>query len=85
MKALFGFQYLWELITDRFTEPTEKEEAEYTANEKKAFKEQGKKDKKAFFLLYQRLDESTFEKVAEATTSKQAWEILASIFKGVNG
>jgi serine/threonine-protein kinase RIO1 len=58
------------------------EEAEYTADEKKTLKEQRKKDKKALFLLYQALDESTFEKVAEAMTSKQAWEILASIFKG---
>jgi len=66
-------------------EPTENEEAEYTAIEKKAFKEQKKNDKNVLFLLYQGLDESTFEKVAEATTSKQAWEILASIFKGVNG
>jgi hypothetical protein len=58
------------------------EEAEYTANEKKTLKEQRKKDKKALFLLYQALDRSTLEKVAEAMTSKQAWEILASIFKG---
>jgi hypothetical protein len=66
MRALFGLQDLWELITDGFTEPTEQEEAEYTVNEKKALKEQRKKDKKALFLLYQGLDELTFEKVAEA-------------------
>jgi hypothetical protein len=82
MRALFGFQDLWEVVTDGFTEPTEEEEAKYTADEKKALKEQRKKDKKALFLLYQELDEPTFEKVAKATTSKQAWEILASIFKG---
>ncbi|XP_062177031.1 uncharacterized protein LOC133881970 [Alnus glutinosa] len=82
MRALFGFQDLWEVITDGFMEPTKEEEAEYTADEKKALKEQRKKDKKALFLLYQGLDEHTFEKVAEATTSKQAWEILTSIFKG---
>ncbi|XP_062173521.1 uncharacterized protein LOC133878979 [Alnus glutinosa] len=70
------------VITDGFTKPTKKEEAKYTADEKKALKEQRKKDKKALFLLYQGLDEPTFEKVAKATTSKQAWEIQASIFKG---
>jgi hypothetical protein len=82
MRALFGFQDLWELITDGFTEPTEEEEVEYTADEKKALKEQRKKDKNVLFLLYQGLDEPTFENVVEATTSKQAWEIVASIFKG---
>jgi hypothetical protein len=34
-------------------EPTENEEAEYTAIEKKAFKEQKKNDKNVLFLLYQ--------------------------------
>jgi hypothetical protein len=82
MRALFGFQDLWEVITDGFTEPTKEEEAKYTADEKKALKKQRKKDKKALFLLYQGMDEPTFKKVDEATTSKQAWEILASIFKG---
>lgn len=45
MRALFGSQDLWELVTDGFTEPTEVEEATYTAYEKKALKEQRKKDK----------------------------------------
>jgi hypothetical protein len=74
MRALFGFQDLWELITDGYSEPTVEEEVKYTADEKKTLKEQRKKDKKALFLLYQALDESTFKKVAEAMTSKQAWE-----------
>jgi hypothetical protein len=34
MRALFGFQDLWELITDGYTEPIV-EEAEYTTDEKK--------------------------------------------------
>ncbi|KAA8537373.1 hypothetical protein F0562_026940 [Nyssa sinensis] len=84
IKVLFGSQDLWELVTDGYTEPTQQEEAAYTADEKKTLKEQRKKDKKALFLLYQGLDESTFEKVAEAPNSKQAWEILATIFQGVD-
>jgi len=70
MRALFGFQDLWEVITDEFTEPTKEEEAEYTTYEKKVLKDQRKKDKKALFLLYQGLDEPTFKKVAEVMTSK---------------
>ena len=82
MKALFGSQDLWETINDGFVEPTSEQEAAYEADEKKAIREQRKKDKKALFILYQGLDEATFEKVAEATTSKEAWDILVSIFKG---
>lgn len=39
MRDLFGSLDLWELITDGFTEPTEVQEATYTADEKKALKE----------------------------------------------
>ena len=76
-------QELWVLIFDRFKEPTPEVEAAYTAEEKKALKKQRKKDCKARFLLYQGLDESTFEIVAEATTSKKAWKILSTIYKKV--
>ena len=83
MKALFGSQDLWEFITDGQVEPTDEEEAAYTTEQKNALKDQRKKDK-ALFILYQGLDESTFENIAEATSSKQAWEILSTIFKGVD-
>ena len=72
MKALLGSQELCELIMDGFKKPTSEVEAAYTAEEKKALREQRKKDSKAHFLFYQELDESTFERVAEATTSKEA-------------
>lgn len=58
---------------------TKEQQATYTINEKRTIKEH--KDKKTVLIFYQRLDKATFEKVAEATRSKQAWEILASIFK----
>ena len=83
MKALFGSQKLWELIFDGFKEPTPEVEAAYTAEEKKVLKEQRKKDSKAHFLLYQGFDESTCERVAEEMMSKEEWEILTTIYKGV--
>ena len=52
MKVLFGSQELWELIIDGLKEPTPEVEAAYTAEEKKALREQRKKDSKARFLLY---------------------------------
>ena len=47
-------------------------------------KDQRKKDKKALFLLYQGVDDSTFEKIAKAKLSIEAWEILGIFFKGVD-
>lgn len=84
MKALFGSHDLWEIVTEGYMEPTADQEAAYTAEQKTALKDQRKKDKKALFLLYQGVDELTFEKIAEAPSSKKAWEILSTVFKGVD-
>lgn len=70
-KALFGSQDLWEVVSTGYVEPTMEQEATYTADQKSTLRDQRKKDKKALYLLYQGLEDSTFEKIAEATTSKQ--------------
>ncbi|XP_057481064.1 uncharacterized protein LOC130768071 [Actinidia eriantha] len=41
------------------------------------------KDQKAFSIIQQGLDDANFEKIACATTAKEAWEILQNSFKGV--
>lgn len=74
MKALFGSQEPWEIISDGYTEATVEEEV----------KDRRKKDNKALFLLYQGLDEPTFERIVEATSSKQAWDTLNTLFKGID-
>jgi len=43
-----------------------------------------KKDNKAKTIIYQGLDETTFEIIAFAETSKEIWEALQQKYKGAN-
>lgn len=83
-KALFGSQDLWEIVSNGCIEPSSEEETLYTAEQKTVLKDHRKKDKKALFLLYQGLEDDTFEKISEASTSKEVWDKLSTIFKGVD-
>ncbi|XP_020108580.1 uncharacterized protein LOC109724243 [Ananas comosus] len=82
MKALLGSQDLWELVKIGYQEYTEQEEAAFIIARRNDLKDSRKKDKRELFYLYQAVDELTFEKIAEATSSIAAWDILATVFKG---
>ncbi|XP_075096197.1 uncharacterized protein LOC142174314 [Nicotiana tabacum] len=71
MKALLGAYDVWEPVESGVDEA---EDAAAT----------NKKDQKALTLIHQGLDDKIFEKVANATTSKQAWDILQTSFKGLD-
>ncbi|XP_074310475.1 uncharacterized protein LOC141646503 [Silene latifolia] len=75
MKTLFRSQELWELVENGFedTKPTEPDAA---------LKEKRKKDAKALFIIQQALEEEFFSRIASATTSKEAWDILKSEYLG---
>ncbi|GAU46479.1 hypothetical protein TSUD_177070 [Trifolium subterraneum] len=45
-------------------------------------REAHKKDNKALFLIHQCVGAKVFEKIADATTSKDAWDILQKIYEG---
>jgi len=81
MKALLGLQELLDFVEKGYNEPLD--ENSLSQANKNALKEARKNDKKALFLIYQALDENTFEKVSMAKTSKEAWENLQKCFKGV--
>ncbi|GMI80153.1 hypothetical protein HRI_001684600 [Hibiscus trionum] len=82
MKALLGSQDAWEVVQEGFEEPTIT--TGYTAAQTKALKEARSKDNVALYMLFRAVDESGFEKIAGATTSKEAWDILEKVFKGVD-
>ena len=77
MKVLLGSQDLWELVENGYAEPESlAAEATLTAIQKNELNKVRKSGKKAFFLIYQGVEESTFKKIFNAQSSKQAWEIL---------
>lgn len=82
MKALLGSQDAWEIVETGFEEP--ETTTGYTTGQHKALKETRMKDKTALYMLFRAVDESGFEKIASATTSKEAWDILANVYKGAD-
>ncbi|XP_042415451.1 uncharacterized protein LOC122004665 [Zingiber officinale] len=80
MSALLENEGLWDIVERGYK--TSQEGVDQTEAQKTAMAEQKRKDKKDLFFIYKALNEATFEKVAEATTSKKAWEILQVAYKG---
>jgi len=48
----------------------------------KVLKEVRVKDTTTLYILYQDVDESDFEKIVSAKSSKEVWDILEKIYKG---
>ena len=80
MKALYGFQDLWEIVESGFEELAD--QATLTPQQLTIEKESRKKDKKTLYFIYQSVDEAIFERISSAGTSKEAWDILHQAYKG---
>lgn len=84
MKVLLGLYDNWDIVESGYSEPADAAAEVALPNaEKTVLKESRKKDKKALYTIFQGFDESTFEKISEAKTAKDAWEILQKSFQGV--
>ena len=79
VKAILGSQGAWEIVSNRIVEPDEDAALALL----QAFEKNKKKDQHALSIIHQCLDDAAFEKVANASTSKEAWKILESSHKGV--
>ena len=82
MKALLGSQDAWEVVEEGLKEP--KDTMGYTATRNKTLKEVQSKNKGALYMLFRAVDESNFEKLASANTSKEAWDTLGKVFKAID-
>ncbi|XP_028061494.1 uncharacterized protein LOC114264962 [Camellia sinensis] len=84
MQVLLASQDLWKLVDRGYDEPaTLEDERNLNDAQKTTLKDSRKRDKKALYLLYQGIDESSFKKIAAATTSKKAWSILRNSHRGI--
>ncbi|XP_023006020.1 uncharacterized protein LOC111498898 [Cucurbita maxima] len=82
MKALLGLQDAWEVVEEGFEEP--KNTTGYTAAQRKELKELRSKDKATLYMLFWAIEESGFEKIERATTSKETADTLENVFKGTD-
>ncbi|CAL9218311.1 unnamed protein product, partial [Arabidopsis halleri] len=81
MRAILGAHDVWEIVEKGFIEP--ENEGSLSQTQKDGLRDSRKRDKKALYLIYQGLDEDTFEKVVEATSAKEACELVSDYFSRV--
>ncbi|KAK2994414.1 hypothetical protein RJ640_009641 [Escallonia rubra] len=82
MKTFLGGQDVWEAVEEEYVEPENLAGANQAL--KKAAKKARVKDQKALSLIQLGVDDNIFERIAQATTAKRAWDTLENVFKGID-
>eukprot|EP01018_Ginkgo_biloba_P027383 Gb_35303 [translate_table: standard] len=83
MKTILCSQELWELVEGGFVDITDPTTFNtFTQAQRNQLKENRKKDAKALSYIQMALSDSIFPRIAAATNSKQAWDILQNAFQG---
>ncbi|XP_017431761.1 uncharacterized protein LOC108339125 [Vigna angularis] len=82
MVALLGAHDVWEVVEKGHIEPENVESLSQA--QKDSLRDSRKRDKKALCLIYQGLDEDTFEKISRIKSAKEAWEKLKISYKGAD-
>ncbi|CAL0323339.1 unnamed protein product [Lupinus luteus] len=78
MRVLFNYQEVRDVIENGVVIPG----PGATEVQRTIYKDAQKKDNKALFLLHQCVDDIHFEKIQQATNSKEAWDILIQSHSG---
>lgn len=71
-----------EIIEKDYNEPVN--EVSLSQTQKEGLRDWRKRDKKALYLIYQGLDEDTFEKNSSEKSVKEAWEKHRMSFSGLD-
>eukprot|EP00258_Populus_trichocarpa_P020775 XP_024436794.1 uncharacterized protein LOC7485384 isoform X3 [Populus trichocarpa] len=80
MKTLFRSQNLWDIVKNGYEEPENISTLEEAQRKELEVKKQ--KDASALYLIQQSLADTIFPRITEASTAKQAWDILQNEFLG---
>ncbi|XP_014624096.1 uncharacterized protein LOC114391084 [Glycine soja] len=76
MKAILGYQDVWDLVQNGLIPLPENA----NAAQQTVYRESKKKDWKGLCILHQCVNPAIFEKIARSETSKKAWDILANSY-----
>ncbi|XLT50770.1 hypothetical protein HN873_043374 [Arachis hypogaea] len=81
MKAILGAQGVWEMVEKGYVELENVEKL--TEAQKEELENKRKKDQCALTIIHQSLNDDMFEKIADITNAKKAWDTLQNSVIGV--